>query len=230
MRGTSGCFVPGASGRRPRLATARPRGGANGAGARRAAARSPQRRRRVHVRRPFTPLHLPARRRREPFLRGDDAGRPAGADPLPHVARPTRRRRPRPDRRRPLSAPVPRTRPARGQSAHLHDAVTPSGHVVSSSSPGRDGCPSSRSRCRRPLRGSCDYASATAPCTSRIGMGDFAFRGVAVRDAGPLAVKLVGVFEVRNLREPYWFGEETCRRRTSSRRKTSRRRASTRTP
>ena len=40
-------------------------------------------------------------------------------------------------------------------------------------------------------------------------MGDFAFRGVAVRDARPLAVKLVGVFEVRNLGEPYWFGEES---------------------
>ncbi|MGH3081414.1 MAG: FtsX-like permease family protein [Gaiellaceae bacterium] len=40
-------------------------------------------------------------------------------------------------------------------------------------------------------------------------MGDFAFRGVAVRDARPLAVKLVGVFETRNLREPYWFGEES---------------------
>jgi putative ABC transport system permease protein len=40
-------------------------------------------------------------------------------------------------------------------------------------------------------------------------MADFAFRGVAVRDAWPLAVKVVGIFEVRSLQEPYWFGEES---------------------
>lgn len=40
-------------------------------------------------------------------------------------------------------------------------------------------------------------------------IADFAFRGVAVRDARPLAVKVVGLFEARNLREPYWFGEES---------------------
>jgi putative ABC transport system permease protein len=37
---------------------------------------------------------------------------------------------------------------------------------------------------------------------------EYAFRSVPIRDAKPLVVKLVGLIEVRNLRDPYWFGEE----------------------
>jgi putative ABC transport system permease protein len=44
--------------------------------------------------------------------------------------------------------------------------------------------------------------------TVGFGIGDIAFARVAVRDAKPLVVKLVGLIQVRNVRDPYWFGEE----------------------